>query len=89
VHSEIRDLWNKLVSPLLIYLFLYYNISILRLFLASRGSYHSKLIKESAKPLRTQQMHVHDQRAKDAQAIAQSSKLKTPIIVPSFKQKRL
>jgi len=70
VHSEIRDLWNKLVSPLLIYLFLYYNISILRLFLASRGSYHSKLIKESAKPLRTQQMHTHDQRAKDAQAIA-------------------
>jgi hypothetical protein len=34
-------------------------------------------------------MHVHDQRAKDAQATAQSSRLKTPIIVPSFKQKRL
>jgi len=49
----------------LIFLFLYYNISILRLFLASRGSYNSKLIKESAKPLRTQQMHVYDQRARD------------------------
>jgi hypothetical protein len=34
-------------------------------------------------------MHAHDQRAKDAQATAQSSRLKTPIIVPSFKQKRL
>jgi len=70
MHSEIRDLWNKLVSLLLIYLFLYYNISILRIFLASRGSYYSKLIKESAKLLRTQQIHAHDQRAKDAQAIA-------------------
>jgi hypothetical protein len=34
-------------------------------------------------------MHAYDQRVKDAQAIAQSSRLKTPIIVPSFKQKRL
>ena len=73
----------------LIFLFLYYKISILRLFLASRGSYNSKLIKESAKPLRTQQMHTHDQRARDAQATKQSSRLKTPIIVPYFKQKKL
>jgi hypothetical protein len=34
-------------------------------------------------------MHAHDQRAKDAQATEQSSRLKTPIIVPSFKQKKL
>lgn len=61
----------------------------LTLFLASRGSYVSKILKESAKPLRTQQQHVHDQRAKDAQVREQSMKLKSPIIVPSFKQKKL
>jgi len=85
MYSEIRDLWNKLVSLLLIYLFLYYNIGILRTFLASRGSYYSKLIKELVKLLRTQQKHTHDQRAKDTQV----ARLKTPIIVPSFKQKKL
>jgi hypothetical protein len=47
------------------------------------------LIKESAKPLRTQQKHTYDQRAKDAQVREQSSRLKTLIIVPSFKQKKL
>jgi hypothetical protein len=47
------------------------------------------LIKESAKLLRTQQKHTHNQRAKDAQVREQSSRLKTPIIVPSFKQKKL
>jgi transposase len=35
--------------------------------------------------LRTQQKHAHDQRAKDTQV----ARLKTPIIVPSFKQKKL
>jgi hypothetical protein len=47
------------------------------------------LIKESAKLLRTQQKHAHNQRAKDAQVREQSSRLKTLIIVPSFKQKKL
>ena len=57
----------------------------LTLFLASRGSYVSKILKESAKPLRTQQQHAHDQKAKDAQV----SKLKTPSIKPSFRQRKL
>jgi hypothetical protein len=35
--------------------------------------------------LRTQQKHTHNQRAKDTQV----AKLKTPIIVLSFKQKKL
>ena len=35
--------------------------------------------------MRTQQKHAHDQRAKDTQV----ARLKTPIIVPSFKQKKL
>jgi hypothetical protein len=34
-------------------------------------------------------MYIYNQRVKDAQAIVQSSRLKTPIIVLSFKQKRL
>ena len=34
-------------------------------------------------------MHAHDQRAKDAQATEQSSRLKTPIITPPLKQKKL
>jgi hypothetical protein len=62
-YSESKDLWNRLVS----FLPLYYSIGILILYLASRGSYVAKIIKESAKPLRTQQKHAHDQRAKDAQ----------------------
>jgi hypothetical protein len=32
---------------------------------------------------------VHDQRTKDAQVVERSAKLKTPIIVLSFKQKKL
>jgi len=80
-HSESKDLRHRLVS----FLLLYYNISVLILFLASRGSYVSKIAKESVKPLRTQQKHAHDQRAKDTQV----ARLKTPIIVPSFKQKKL
>jgi hypothetical protein len=48
-HSESKDLRHRLVS----YLPLYYNISVLILFLASRGSYVSKIAKELVKPLRT------------------------------------
>jgi len=47
------------------------------------------MIKESAKPLRTQQRHIYDQRAKDTQVAEQSSRLETPIIVPPLKQKKL
>jgi hypothetical protein len=46
-------------------------------------------MKESAKLLRTQQQHVHDQRTKDAQVVERSAKLKNLIIVLSFKQKKL
>jgi len=46
-------------------------------------------MKESAKPLRTQQRHAQNQKTKDAQVIERSVKLKTPIIVLSFKQKKL
>ncbi len=59
------------------------------MFLASRGSYILKLLKESVKPLRTQQQHIHDQRAKNTQVTELSTKLKTPIIILSFKQKKL
>jgi hypothetical protein len=72
-----------------IIILLYYYISILILFLASRGSYTSKFIKESAKPLRTQQRHAKNQKTKDTEVIEHSTKLKNSIIIPLFKQKKL
>jgi hypothetical protein len=72
-----------------IIILLYYYISILILFLASRGLYISKFIKESVKLLRTQQRHAKNQKTKDTKVIERSIKLKNLIIIPFFKQKKL
>ena len=55
--QRLMEQTSKFLTYLLI---LYYNISILRIFLASRGSYYSKLIEELVKLLRTQQIYIYN-----------------------------